>query len=69
MANNRGITLDGANKMFNGVGITISQDEELGHYESIGRINAKCRTLTGLCQALTFRLLELPSERVNGPIT
>jgi hypothetical protein len=61
---NRGITLDGANKMFSGVEIVITQNAELGYYESSGRIVAQCRTLSGLCDALVRRLLELPSERV-----
>jgi hypothetical protein len=65
MASNRAVTLDGANEMFKYVGITIERDDELGNYVSTGRVNARAKTLGKLCQSLTIRLLELPSERVN----
>lgn len=55
MSSNRAITLEGANKIFNEVGITITHNSELGFYESSGLIVIQCRTLTGLCQKIVRR--------------
>jgi len=55
MNTNRSLTADGANKVFNCIGIVISKDP-LGFYLSSGMIEAKNATLTGLCQQIAVEL-------------
>jgi len=54
-ASNRSLTLDGANKVFGAIGISIAKDP-LNFYFSAGLIEAKNATLTGLCQQLVVEL-------------
>lgn len=46
-ASNRGVTLDGANKIFAGI-VTINHSP-LGFYECQGQVNFQAKTLTQLC--------------------
>jgi len=55
MNTNRSITLDGANKVFGCIGISIDKDP-LNFYFSSGLIEAKNATLTGLCQQIAIEL-------------
>jgi len=55
MNTNRALTLDGANKVFNAIGISIAKDP-LNFYFSTGLIGAKNATLTGLCQQIAIEL-------------
>jgi len=55
MNTNRALTLDGANKVFNAIGISIAKDP-LNFYFSAGLIESKNATLTGLCQQIAIEL-------------
>jgi len=55
MNTNRSLTVDGSNKVFNSIGISIDKDP-LGFYYSTGLIQAKNATLTGLCQQIAIEL-------------
>jgi len=55
MNTNRALTLDGANKVFNAIGIVLSKDP-LNFYFSTGLIESKNATLTGLCQQIAIEL-------------
>jgi len=54
-ASNRSLTLDGANKVFGAIGISIAKDP-LNFYFSTGLIEFRNATLTGLCQQLAIEL-------------
>ena len=57
-ANNRAVTLVGANRIFEKVGIEFRQNTDLGFYHcQFQGQGYQAKTLTGLCQKMTEVLL------------
>jgi hypothetical protein len=60
-ANNRSLTQNGANKIFNHIGIHLYRDP-LGFWYSQGHLCREAPTLTALCQVLLEDLISIKEQ-------
>ncbi len=67
LRNNRALTLEGANRIFEVVGIEITQHPTLGFYEAFHQQQRhQARTLIALCQRLILALRATVLEPIEG---